>query len=58
MEVDNIESVEVDSPLTFDDFKKKKVYIVFYFLLETIIRQIGVFIHTQKSTIIAQDKVL
>ena len=57
MEVDNIESVEVDSPLTFDDFKKK-VYIVFYFLLETIIRQIGVFIHIQKSTIIVQDKVL
>ena len=57
MEVDNIESVEVDSPLTFDDFKKK-VYIVFYFLLETIIRQIGVFIHIQKSTIIVQDKIL
>ena len=57
MEVDNIESVEVDSPLTFDDFKKK-VYIVFYFLLETIIRQIGVFIHIQKITIIVQDKVL
>ena len=57
MEVDNIESVEVNSPLTFDDFKKK-VYIVFYFLLETIIRQIGVFIHIQKSTIIVQDKIL
>ena len=57
MEVNNIESVEVDSPLTFDDFKKK-VYIVFYFLLETIIRQIGVFIHIQKSTIIVQDKIL
>ena len=57
MEVDNIESVEVDSPLTFDDLKKK-VYIVFYFLLETIIRQIGVFIHIQKSTIIVQDKIL
>ena len=57
MEVDNIESVEVDSPLTFDDFKKK-VYIVFYFLLETIIRQIGVFIHIQKSTIIVQENVL
>ena len=26
MEVDNIESVEVDSPLTFDDFKKKSLY--------------------------------
>ena len=57
MEVDNIESVEVDSPLTFDDFKKK-VYIVFYFLLETIMRQIGVSIHIQKSTIIVQDKIL
>ena len=57
MEVDNIESVEVDSPLTFDDFKKN-VYIVFYFLLETIIRQIEVFIHIQKSAIIVQDKIL
>ena len=26
MEVDNIESVEVDSPLSFDDFKKKSLY--------------------------------
>ena len=30
MEVDNIESVEVDSPLIFDDFciKKKKKFIL------------------------------
>ena len=26
MEVDNIESVEVDSPLSFDDFKKRSLY--------------------------------
>ena len=26
MEVDKIESVEVDSPLSFDDFKKKSLY--------------------------------
>ena len=28
MEVDNIEPVEVDSPLTIDDFKKKSLYCV------------------------------
>ena len=31
MKVDNIESVEVDSPLSFDDFKKKRFILSFSF---------------------------
>ena len=57
MEVDNIESVEVDSPLSFDDFKKKSLYCLLVSIRNNYKANWTLYPYTE-NTIILQGNVL